>query len=264
MHKALSQHWPEYLMEAAGLGLFMISACLFATLLEYPGSPLHQALPDPFVRRLLMGLAMAATAVGVIYSPWGQQSGAHINPSVTLSFWYLGKIAHWDALFYTLAQFLGAAVGVAVAATLLGHTLADPAVGYVVTQPGMAGIAVAFAVEATISFILMTTVLVVSNSRLARYTGLFAATLLAFYITFTAPFSGTSMNPARSLGSALVAGQWAYFWIYLLAPPLGMLLAAEVYHRVRGRDAVKCCKLHHENDKRCIFRCNYQQLSFWR
>ncbi|MCB1822660.1 MAG: aquaporin, partial [Candidatus Competibacteraceae bacterium] len=190
--------------------------------------------------------------------------GAHINPSVTLSFWYLGKIAHWDALFYTLAQFLGAAVGVAVAATLLGHTLADPAVGDVVTQPGMAGIAVAFAVEATISFILMTTVLVVSNSRLARYTGLFAATLLAFYITFTAPFSGTSMNPARSLGSALVAGQWAYFWIYLLAPPLGMLLAAEVYHRVRGRDAVKCCKLHHENDKRCIFRCNYQQLSFWR
>ena len=65
------------------------------------------------------------------------------------------------------------------------------------------------------------------------------------------------MNPARSLGSALVAGQWAYFWIYLIAPPLGMLLAAEVYHRIAGRDATKCCKLHHENDKRCIFHCNY-------
>ena len=248
-------------MEAAGLGLFMISACLFGTLLEYPGSPLHQAIPDPFARRLLMGLAMAATAVGIIYSPWGQQSGAHVNPSVTLSFWYLGKIAHWDALFYTLAQCLGAVAGVAVAAVLLGHALADPAVGYVVTQPGMAGIEVAFAVEVVISFILMTTVLIVSNSRLARYTGLFAATLLAFYITFTAPFSGTSMNPARSLGSALVAGQWAHFWIYLIAPPLGMLLAAEVYHRIGGRDAVKCCKLHHENDRRCIFRCNYERVA---
>lgn len=247
-------------MEAAGLGLFMISACLFGTLLEYPGSPLHQAIPDPFTRRLLMGLAMAATAIGIIYSPWGQQSGAHINPSVTLSFWYLGKIADWDALFYTLAQCLGAVAGVAVAATLLGRILADPPVGYVVTQPGMAGVAVAFMVEVIISFILMTTVLIVSNSRLARYTGLFAATLLALYITFTAPFSGTSMNPARSLGSALVAGQWAYYWIYLIAPPLGMLLAAEVYHRIAGRDAVKCCKLHHENDRRCIFRCNYERV----
>lgn len=247
-------------MEAAGLGLFMISACAFGALLEYPGSPLHQAIPDPFTRRLLMGVAMGLTAIGIIYSPWGQQSGAHINPSVTLSFWYLGKIAHWDALFYVFAQFLGAVMGMTVAALLLRQALADPAVGYVVTQPGMAGIAVAFAVETIISFLLMTTVLIVSNSRLARYTGLFAALLVALYITFTAPLSGMSMNPARSFGSALVAGQWVYLWIYLTAPPLGMLLAAEVYHQVKGRGTVMCCKLHHDNDKRCIFRCNYQQI----
>ena len=246
-------------MEAAGLGLFMISACIFGALLEYPGSPIHQVIADPFIRRLLMGVAMGLTAIGIIYSPWGQQSGAHINPSVTLSFWYLGKIAHWDALFYVFAQCVGAVAGVAAAALLLGQALADPAVGYVVTQPGMAGIAVAFTVETGISFLLMATVLVVSNSRFARYTGWFAATLAALYITFTAPLSGMSMNPARSFGSALVAGQWAYLWIYLIAPPLGMLLAAEAYHQARGRHAVRCCKLHHENDKRCIFRCNYQR-----
>ena len=137
MSKALAQHWPEYLMEAAGLGGFMLSACIFAVLLEQPGAVLHQALPDPLLRRLLMGLAMALTAVGIIYSPWGQQSGAHLNPAVTLSFWYLGKIEHWDAVFYIVAQFLGAAVGVGLAALILGQALTDPHVSYIITLPGM-------------------------------------------------------------------------------------------------------------------------------
>ncbi len=73
----LTEHWPEYLMEAAGLGIFMISACIFATALEYPGSPLRQSIANPIIRRGLMGLAMGLTAVGIIYSPWGKQSGAH-------------------------------------------------------------------------------------------------------------------------------------------------------------------------------------------
>src|SRR6516162_4081972 len=84
MIHALRTHWPEYLMEAAGLGLFMVSAGLFGTLLEYPQSPVHRAIADPFLRRTLMGVAMGLTAVGIIYSPWGKQSGAHINPATTL------------------------------------------------------------------------------------------------------------------------------------------------------------------------------------
>ena len=89
MLDALKQHWPEYLMEAACLGVFMISACTFGVVFEYPGSPVHQAIPDPFLRRVLMGLAMGVTAVGIIFSPWGKQSGAHMNPSVTLTFFRL-------------------------------------------------------------------------------------------------------------------------------------------------------------------------------
>jgi aquaporin Z len=227
MLKVLYRHWPEYLMEAAGLGLFMISACLFATLLEYPGSPIRQAAQDPLLRRMLMGLAMAATAIGIIYSPWGKRSGAHINPAITFSFWYLGKIEHWDAFFYVAAQFVGAAAGTALAAGVLGQALADPRVAYVVTSPGMAGAVVAFWVETSISFLLMLVVLLTSNlNRLAPYTGFFAAGLVALYITFAAPFSGMSMNPARSFGSALIANHWAFLWIYCIAPPFGMLLAA--------------------------------------
>src|SRR5713226_9052868 len=102
MQAALLDHWPEYLMEAAGLGLFMVSACVFATLLESPGSPARRAIPSDFLRRALMGLAMGLTAVGIIYSPWGQRSGAHINPAVTFTFLRLRKIEPWEAFFYIL------------------------------------------------------------------------------------------------------------------------------------------------------------------
>jgi len=145
-------------------------------------------------------------------------------------------------------------------AQILGPALADPHVNYIVTGPGEAGIIAAFAVETALAFGLFTMVLMVGNHPgMNAYTGLFAGVMVALYITFTAPFSGMSINPARSFGSAFIAGQWQNLWLYFLAPPLGMLLAAEVYHRRRGRDAVGCCKLHHENDKRCIFRCNYRR-----
>jgi len=61
------RHWPEYLSEAAGLAIFMISACTFGTLLEHPGSPLRAALGDPFVRRVIMGIAMGATGAAIVY-----------------------------------------------------------------------------------------------------------------------------------------------------------------------------------------------------
>src|SRR5438445_13007216 len=93
MLETMRRHWPEYLMEAAGLGLFMISAAVFATLLEHPSSPIHQALPDPFMRRALMGLAMWLTAVSIISSPWGLQSCSHINMAVTQTIFRLGIIA---------------------------------------------------------------------------------------------------------------------------------------------------------------------------
>lgn len=260
MLDAVRRHWPEYLMEAAGLGLFMLSACLFATLLEYPGSPVRQALPDSFLRRALIGLAMGLTAVGLIYSPWGTRSGAHLNPSVTLAFWRLGKVQGWDAFFYVVSQFAGGLTGVLLAAWLLGNPLSDQSVGYAATVPGPGGPRVAFLAEAVISFGLMAVVLAVSNAgSLARFTGLCAGALVATYITFEAPLSGMSMNPARTFGSALPAQAWTALWVYFTAPPLGMLLAAEVYLRLRGARGVICAKLHHTNRTRCIFRCGYAE-----
>lgn len=256
----LRKHWPEYLMEAAGLGLFMVSACLFGTLLSYGGSPVVSALPDPTQRRLLMGAAMGLTSIALVYSPWGRRSGGHYNPAFTLAFLRLGKVDPRDAFWYVGFQFLGSAAGVMLAAMLLGRLIADPAVNYVVTVPGPSGKVLAFGAEVLISGLLMGVVLVFTNrERLAPYTGLIAGLLVAAYISLEAPISGMSMNPARTFGSAFAAHLWTAFWIYLTAPLLGMLLASELYVRGLGR-RVFCAKLQHDPARRCIF-CEYRQTA---
>jgi aquaporin Z len=256
-----AEHWPEYLMEAGELGLFMVSACSFAVLLEHPVSPVRQMLPNPLLRMALTGVAMGLTLLGLIHTPWGKRSGAHMNPATTLMFFRLGKVETWDALFYMLFQFIGGVAGVTVAVLILGPVLAHPNVNFAATQPGRLGIPTAFAAELIISFLLALTVLTVSNTpRLSHFTPYFAATLVATYITFEGPLSGMSMNPARTLGSALPAHAFHALWIYFAAPPIGMLFAAELYLRLRSAKAVYCAKYHHNNSTRCIFRCRYAEL----
>ena len=224
-------------------------------------SLLRRELANPLLRRFLMGLAMGGTAIAIIYSPWGKQSGAHLNPSVTLTFLRLGKVEPWDAWFYIVAQFLGGTLGVVLSTVVWGKAIADENVRYAVTVPGGNGTGVAFVAELGISFLMMIMVLNISNSaRIARFTGVVAGALVATYITIESPLSGMSMSPARSFASAAPGRLWNSLWIYFTAPPLGMMLAAQVYLWLRGKHAVFCAKLHHDNDKRCIFRCNYQAL----
>jgi aquaporin Z len=241
-------------MEAGLLGAFMVSACMFGVLYGFPGSPVRQAVSSGFVRHLLGGLSMGLTAFLIFYSPWGKQSGAHINPSVTLTFLRLGKIRFWDALLYVAAQSVGAVLGVLLVAQVFRREISDPAVRYVATTPGPRGPWMAWLAEFIMAMGMMSAVLYFSNhNSLSRYTGFVASLLVAVYITVEAPLSGMSINPARSFGSALPSGIWDYFWIYLTAPLSGMVIAGEVYLWRRGRHSVRCCKLHHDNRKRCIF-----------
>jgi aquaporin Z len=251
----LRLHWPEYLMEAGEAGLYLFSACVIATLLWHPASPIQQYLPGDAVRRMLMGLGMGATIIAIVLSPWGQQSGAHFNPGVTFTFYRLKKVALWDAVFYCAAQLLGAVAGVALASLVLEGAPAHKAVRYAATIPGIYGDRIAFVAELAISFILMSAILFTSNHDvLAPYTHYFAAVLVAVYIAFESPLSGMSTNPARTFGPALYARYWHALWIYFVAPPLGMLAAAEVFLLARERKGPYCAKLHHHNAKRCIFR----------
>jgi aquaporin Z len=255
---ALRHHWPEYLIEAWALGMFMISAGVFATLLGAPGSILHQAIPDGDLRRLLGGVAMGLTAIALIYSPWGQRSGAHMNPAVTLTFLRLGKIKGWDAFFYMVAQFLGGLMGVLLVLAVAGSAFSAAPVEFAATRPGAYGIWVALAAEFAISFGLMLVVLGLSNSRRwSRLTGLGAGLLVATYITFEEPLSGMSMNPARTVASAFPGSHWTHLWIYFVAPIAGMLSAAQAYVWWRGRSHVGCAKLQHSDRQRCI-HCGFE------
>jgi aquaporin Z len=256
--KALRGHWPEYLIEGWALGTFMVSAGVVATLLGAPASPLHAAIPDPMWRNVVGGIAMGLTAIALIHSGWGKRSGAHMNPAVTLTFLRLGKVNPWDALFFVIAQLSGGTLGVLLVATVAGHAFSDPPVNYAATLPGPPGPAVAFVAEFLISAGLMLAVLSLSASaRLARFTGLAAGCLVATYITFESPLSGMSMNPARSLASATPGMLWQHLWIYLTAPPLGMLSGAQGFLMFAGARRVLCAKLLHPLGVRCI-HCGYE------
>jgi aquaporin Z len=255
--ESLREHWPEYLIEAWALGTFMVSAGVFTTLLEAPGSALHQAMPNELARRTVIGIAMGLTAVGLIYSPWGRRSGAHMNPAVTLAFLHLGKIARQDAICYVIAQFAGGILGVLLATAALGHAFTDLPVRYAVTLPGSSGVPMAVLAEFVISALMMTTVLALAgHTTLSPYNGWFAGLLVALFITLEAPLSGMSMNPARSMASAGPALLLEHLWIYLTAPVAGMLAAARWYSLRQHANHV-CAKIVHTQDVRCI-HCGFE------
>lgn len=130
----------------------------------------------------------------------------------------------------------------------------DLSVRYAVTAPGVYGSTVAFAAELVISSLLMITVLLgTQHERLAPYTPYFVGLLYAVHITFETSLSGMSMNPPRTFGPAAYGGYWHALWIYFVAPTVGMLAAAEVFLWARRGTLPHCAKLHHANDKRCIF-----------
>lgn len=251
----IKDHLPEYAIEAWCLGTFMVSACVFGVAVYHPASP--AASLNGLVRDLVMGLIMGSTAVGIIRSPWGRRSGAHFNPAVTVTFLRLGKITPVDAAGYIAAHFLGGVLGVLTSWFFLGDLLSESAVNFVATVPGRYGVGAAFAAEVIISFLMMSMILLTSNSRrLSHLTPFFSGMLVAVFITFESPISGMSMNPARSFGSAFVGGEWNAIWLYFVAPTAAMLLAAEVFVRTRGLKAVLCAKLDHHGAARCIFDCH--------
>ncbi|MFZ6655608.1 MIP/aquaporin family protein [Undibacterium sp. TJN19] len=252
----IRKHWPLYLIEAGGLGVFMLAAGLACSALEAPASPLHVMLTSALLRRFLMGLAMGGTAVALIYSPWGARSGAHFNPALTLSFAMMGKISRIDAVGYVVAQFLGGLCGVLLTLALVGAPFARPPVSFVVTTPGQYGTAIAFMLEVLISAMLMGVSLYASNkASLMKYTGLLCGMLIVLFVTFESPYSGMSMNPARTVASAIPSGIWTAGWLYFIAPPGGMFIAAWIYCRFHPRHVIACAKLNHDTETPCHFEC---------
>jgi aquaporin Z len=106
-------------MEAGEIGLFMLLTCALATLLRHPASPISHLVMGELARRLFVGLATGAIVIAIVLTPWGKRSGGHFNPAITSTFYRLGKVEMWDAVFYGIGQFAGAVAGVALALYLL-------------------------------------------------------------------------------------------------------------------------------------------------
>ena len=230
MRASFNRNWKHYLQEALGLGIFMVSACFFSALMEANNSSVQKAIPDTFTRSLIIGALMGGTALLIFYSPFTSPSGSQINPAVTLSFLWLGKMCQWDAFFYIIFQFIGGTLAVYLMQYLVGDNLINLPVNSAVTIPGTAGIIPALITEFTIAFLTMSMVLFTSNHpKFKKYTRIIAACLVFCWVVIAGPISGFGMNPARSFASALPSHTWTAFWIYIFIPVAGMIAAAEFF-----------------------------------
>lgn len=218
--------WRLYLSECVGTLLLVAVGCSLVVLDFAKGSPVVHALPSAAGRRALTGFLFGATGGSIALSPVGRVSGAHINPIVSLAFWRRGKLAPEIAVGYVAAQLVGAVLG-ALPLLLWGRWAAS--VHLAATMPGPAGpwVAVLGEVGATMCLVVGLFVFL-GHRRLRRFTpGLFAP-LYAFLVWAEAPLSGTSTNPARSLGPALVGHTWTAWWVDWIGPLAGLVLGLAI------------------------------------
>ena len=243
-------HLTEWACEFVGTALLLLGG-LSAVALDFgTASPVAAAIPSESLRLLLTGALFAAAGSLVAISPLGRTSGGHINPAVTFAFWMTRHVHPHDLAGYVGAQVLGALLGVAVWRVLWGPVADSVMRG--TTLPG-AGVS---APEAVVIEALMTALLVVgifamlTSQRTMRWTPLTVWAIVTILVWQAAPLTGTSLNPARSLAPALLGGDLASLWVYLIGPLLGAAAAAAGW-RVVGRRPLTA-KLFHDPRYRCV------------
>ena len=178
-----------------------------------------------------IALTFGLVVLAMIYTV-GEVSGAHLNPAVTLGFWFSGRLEKRAVLPYIASQCVGAVGGCLMLLFLFRRTANLGA-----TVP--AGSAMqSFVLEVLLTAILMLVILSVSIGAKEKgiTAGIVVGSVIALEALFAGPISGASMNPARSLGPALVAGKLADLWIYLIAPPLGASLGVLACRSMREEE----------------------------
>lgn len=245
-------HWAEWTCELAGTALLLLGG-LSAVCLDFgPDSPVARALPNHGARLLLTGLLFAGSGSLVAISPLGRRSGAHLNPVVTLAFWAQRRVHLHDVAGYLVFQFAGALLGAAIIRGLWGATAVAVHVGATVPGHGFGD------GEATLLEGLMTALLVgmllyfTSSHRLARWTPLGNWIGVALLVWQGADYTGTSLNPARSLGPAVFGHELGSYGVYVVGPLLGGALATGVFALFRDRVTLTA-KLFHDARYRSSF-----------
>jgi aquaporin NIP len=177
-----------------------------------------------------IGLVFGLVIMAMIYAG-GHLSGAHFNPAVTLAFTAGRHLAPRDATAYVAAQLLGAAA----AAGLLRAAWPDAPADLGATVPSVgAGTALVYELAMTAFLMLVITAVATDARAVGAAAAIAIGATVALDALFGGPITGASMNPARSFGPALAAGQWHEFWIYVIGPAAGGLAGVFGYRAVRG------------------------------
>lgn len=248
-------NWAEYgaeLLGTACLVFFGLSAVVFNM---GKGLPMEQLIPNHSIRLLITGLMFSGSGSLVAISPLGKLSGAHVNPAVSLAFWAQGKMHRHDLGGYIIGQLLGAIAGAALLVFVWGKYARSVTNGMTLPGDGYP-LWYVFLAEVSLTCLLVLAIFIfVSNHHLMRWTPFMTWLLVATMVWLEAPISGTSLNPARSLGPALVTRFLQDQWLYCVAPPLGAMLAVGVFRLLTfGQRELLTGKLFHVPHYRCIFK----------
>lgn len=231
-----------FVSELIGTALLLLGGLSCVILIWGDGSPVPRLLPDEGLRRAINGFLFGTTGALIALSRVGQISGAHINPVVTVAFWLMRKISTGTLVIYVGAQLAGACLG---SLPLLAFGRMGRSVAFGATVPGTGyGVGAALAGEVITTFAMVLLLCVFLGFReLRSFTPAIFPPLYAFMVWAEAGVSGTSTNPARTLGPTLISGQWHGWWIYWVGPLAGMLAATIVASRLARR--IQVAKLYH-------------------
>ena len=213
----MNDAWQRYIIECLGTYILVFVGTGAVVIDSITGSITHLGIAIAF------GLVVTA----VIYS-FGEKSGAHINPAVSIGFCLLGKLSLKDCVGYSISQIIGATLA---SLTLIALFPETNTLGQTLPRDTVLQ---SFLLEIVITFILMVVILEVSQG--SKEQGLMAGFAVGFAVLFLAlvagPISGASMNPARSIGPALISGALSPLWIYIVGPCLGVALAVALFRFV--------------------------------
>jgi aquaporin Z len=243
--------WRLFFSELIGTALLVLGGLSIVIVMFGEGSPMARLVPHEPLRMTLTAFLFGSIGSMIALSQIGKESGAHINPAVTMAFWMMHKLDLRAAVGYIIAQLSGAAIG---ALPLLAWGSMGASVAFGATLPGDGySTAMVLLGEVVTTFGLIATLFVFLGFRhLRRYTPFVIPFLYAVMVPFESHISGTSTNPARTFGPALISGRWDEWWIYWVGPLAGMWLAVVVCSSLARR--IEVAKLYHfESDRRRLF-----------
>ena len=221
-----------FIAEGIGVALLLFFGLNIVIFNWGEGSVVAQWIPSELVRTILTGFLFGCVGCLVTLSPVGRISGAHLNPAVSLAFWLRGKM-HTSALIgYIIAQMVGAVIGCLPLLLIWGEQ--GQSIQYGITLPGSKGVAVAFISEVFATGALIFYLYIfIGSKNLRNYTPFGIPILYSILNVLVANFSGDSTNPARSFGPAVITGNFSHYWLYWVAPVIGMLLVSAYFRRKR-------------------------------